>query len=322
MHKKGNIMKTLRGQKKLAACILGISFIMFFVCHQTAFAGRSGAGGGDIAEFSVGKWAAGTAIGAMSSIGGQYASGLISGTSDNFSFGNAFSNWGDNFTSNMASNQIGRAVGAMGQYYEWGPTATIITSSVARGAIMTGIDSDSFTGVGIGAIKGAASGAVMASMANKNGEVSPAAGFLGGMAGDLAGGFVGGGFSAEGGLSNMTHNIAAGALSMGIGYATQGIENRQDRYIAEQAATGLYPILGATMSTVAYGKEDKNGVDNLDRAFGVDAETRRNLDLYFNGRAYMGPNYLNTQPTSSYGQSQPVQNFQQQPWNTGVINTK
>jgi hypothetical protein len=282
-------MKNENRQETLAKIVVGAMIFCFFV-PSVSFAGRSGAGGGDMGSFDVGKWVVGTAVGAASSIGGQYVSSAISGS--NFSFDNAAMNWGNNFVGNFASGQMGRAVGAAGNYYGWDPKATIMVSSVVRGSVMTGTGPDAnFASFGVGAVKGLASGAVMAGMANEKGEVSPVAGFLGGMAGDLAGGATAGG-SLAGGMSEMVHGIPTGLVGMGVGYATQGIEDRQDRYIAEQSANGLYAIVGTASDPVL-------GTKATDFAFGVDPETRASIDKHLNGGSRVGPNPL-TSTSSNY----------------------
>jgi len=268
-------MRTLRKQNKVLFSFLSTLVAVCFLAQGTAFAaGRSGAGGGKMASFNVGKWAIGTAVGVASSIGGSYASSAISGKP--FSFDAAFDKWGDNFVSNLANNQMSRAVGSMGAYYGWNPKATILVGSVLKSTVMTGIDADSMSAAGIGAIKGFASGAVMAAMANKKGQVSPVAGFLGGMAGNMVGGLAATGGDMDAAMSNMVKSIPGGLISMGIGYATQKMK-REDAYIVEQASLGLYEIADAGMAPA---------FKDMDKALKISESSLQALAKYGQGGGY------------------------------------
>jgi len=264
-------MINFRKQKKTIAAFLSLAVAFLFVAPGTAFAGRSSAGGGKVASFNVGKWAVGTAIGVASSIGGSYASSMISNKP--FSFDAAFDKWGDNFVGNVANGQMGRAIGSMGMYYGWNPKATILVSSVVRSSVMQGIDADSFAAAGMGAVRGLASGAVMAAMANKKGEVPPYAGFLGGMAGNLVGGMAATGGDMNAAFSNMVKSIPSGLISMGIGYATKKMQ-KEDSYIVEQASLGLYEIAGAGFDPAFKG---------MDKALGVSQQSLENIAKYTGG---------------------------------------
>lgn len=153
---------------------VGLSFVFIFshiLLPKEALAGRSKAGGGDLAEFDFSKLAisAGISLGSMA-IGGaitrglQSAYGQVGGIADQSmnlwdiaaaidaetvlkvptpgilaSMGDSLaksfnvSNFVTGYSTFVATSQVGRAVGMMGNYYGWSPSSTFIVSNVASG---------------------------------------------------------------------------------------------------------------------------------------------------------------------------------------------
>lgn len=217
---------------------VGLSFVFIFSCvfPQEALASRSDAGGGDLAEFDVGKWALGTAISVVSlGIGSAVSSGINTmweaGSASAFSTGftesisswSSLSTWADKYAVFAATSQVSNAVGRMGRYYDWDPGLTLFVSSVGSGivggafnpsSVGTGIVSDGLkfgqfsvpvtgiiNGMALGAINGAVEGGILMSLADEKGKLPPWAGPVAGLAGNFATGAIVGGFSQSGGFS-------------------------------------------------------------------------------------------------------------------------
>lgn len=135
---------------KIISLGLCFAFILSTIFPQGAFAARSNAGGGELAEFDFGNLAlsAGMSLGSMA-IGSAINSGMLSGWS-NFTQGTSFnilSVIGDSlwksfnyssmvagYTNFVATSQVSRAIGMMGRYYEWDPGVTLVTSLAFTGA--------------------------------------------------------------------------------------------------------------------------------------------------------------------------------------------
>lgn len=163
---------------RLISVIMAFFFMTSFVFPKMAMAYRSNDGGGDLVEFDFGKWAAGTAIGMVSSaLGSALISGLGSAFSSNpnatflgsftdslglngfmenstsglpdsvirdmgitkFSQPTWFNSWGTNLVNSAAVGQVQSAIGAMGSYYGWDPRSTIFISSIAGGVVGGGL---------------------------------------------------------------------------------------------------------------------------------------------------------------------------------------
>lgn len=126
---------------KIISLLLSLALVFSPYC---ALAERSNAGGGDTAEFdfgdvaismgiNLGAMAVGSALGAGLSDAGGGISGALgamgSSLASTFSTGLM-----TNIGTISAVSQVGRAVGAMGQYYDWEPSNTFLASSIASGA--------------------------------------------------------------------------------------------------------------------------------------------------------------------------------------------
>ncbi len=284
--------------RKIFCIFLCASFIFSF-CVPNSFARDSG--GGKLAKFDVGKWAAGQAIGlgsfAVGSVIGSGISGAFS-TAPNASFASGISSgisnlgnvsqWAANYSVMAGASQVARAVNTAGRYYGWDPSVTIIASSVASGAAAGGINPSSYGvtgplyGASMGAFEGAVSGGVEAALA-KDGKVEPWMGLVGGLAGGMATGFVYGTFSQgdtrmytdESGrsfIANTQHfslgnkpdfgrglstavqgaitSLPSRAIRMGVDYLAQNSSDYQDRAMIQNAFSGIYPIVGATVQGI------------------------------------------------------------------------
>jgi hypothetical protein len=234
--------------KFLSVCML-FFFALSFVFPKESLAYRSRDGGGDIVEFDFGKWAAGAAIGMVSStLGSAISSGLTGslGLTTGGGFMESLSNlqgvdsWATNFVNSTAVGQVQNAVGMMGSYYGWDPRSTIFISSIAGGVVGGGLSPGHFgssfgsglgvaqslngsisalEGMGIGLIEGSVEGAILMSAADKKGHIEPLTGTLANLAGSLVtGGLVGGLSSADGfsfgNIGNFDFsNAAQGALN-------------------------------------------------------------------------------------------------------------
>ncbi|MDD4907908.1 MAG: hypothetical protein PHJ00_02495 [Candidatus Omnitrophica bacterium] len=165
--------------KGVTSRIIAVSLIFFFMTSfafpKESLAYRSRDGGGEIAEFDFGKWAAGTAIGLVSSgIGSALASGITSGIGsalgnasggtgypsfmdsvvDSLSSLKGVDSWATNFVNSTAVGQTQNAIGMMGNYYGWDPGSTILLSSIAGGVVGGGLAPGHFgsslgSGVGV-----------------------------------------------------------------------------------------------------------------------------------------------------------------------------
>ncbi|MFH0763276.1 MAG: hypothetical protein V1925_05255 [Candidatus Omnitrophota bacterium] len=189
-------------------CFIALVLTFVFAFQPLAFAsGRSSAGGGELAEFDVGKWALGTAIGIGSSCIGSAISDNIRGINPpGGSFANAFSNWQSNYSISLATGQVNRAFGAAGQYYGWNPKSTIFISSIATGIVGGGLNPGSFgnavtstgRGMALGAINGTIEGAILAGAMNKEGQIPAWAGPAANLVSGYATSFIAGGLTSQG----------------------------------------------------------------------------------------------------------------------------
>jgi len=217
---KGGNLVSLKS-KKLFSCFIIFFLIFTFSLQPVSFARHSG--GGKMAKFNVGKWAAGTAIGLGSfAIGSAVSAGITSGTqgfSNSLTNLSSLSTWANNYNTMVALTQVGRAVGTMGQHYGWDPKATLFASSLVQGIAGGGINpagygvSGTLNGMAIGGINGTVSGGVSAALANSKGELAPWAGMISGLAGGFASGFVISGFSVGDGMT-MRQNSISGQLNI------------------------------------------------------------------------------------------------------------
>lgn len=224
--------------KKIFILSLVFTMLTASLCPSDAFAGRSWAGGGELAKFDFGKWAIGTGIGVASfTLGSAIGAGFENiGNVDpsNYGFFGGFKNnifnlgnWAANFNIYAATKQMNRAIGAIGMYCGWDPKATLFIGSVLTSMAAGGLNSGftmgkthiemglglkeigPYTGLTVpqgmlsGAIQGSVEGGIIAAAANKNGEVEPWVGALAGLAGSFAGG------TYEGSIGN--------GLSQGLG---------------------------------------------------------------------------------------------------------
>ena len=282
MEAKNNAKKLGISRKSLPIKITALLLAFTFVFQQASFAGgRSSAGGGEIAEFDVGRWAVGTAIGLGSFTLGSAVAGGMNAAAQGGTFAQGFSsvstgltltNFANNYNIVGALGQVNRAVGLAGQYYGWDPRATIFISSVATGAIGGGLNPGQFgsavsgtlNGVALGTINGAVEGGILAATANSDGEIPLWAGPVAGLAGGFATGTLAGGFTPQNGSFSFGNNFSLGtgmrsaamstvaslpstALGIGMNYATAGMD-RWDAYMVRQAASGLYPMAGAVLN--------------------------------------------------------------------------
>ncbi|MDD5560978.1 MAG: hypothetical protein PHT50_02465 [Candidatus Omnitrophica bacterium] len=252
MYNSGN--KKGKAFKVFAVCVI-FSFALSFVFPRDSLAYRSRDGGGDLVEFDFGKWAAGTAIGLVSSaIGGAIAQGIGGALSPNSTFGTGFMNsisslstinsWGTNFINSTAVGQVQNAIGVAGSYYGWDPRSTLLISSIAGGVVGGGLSPghygssfgsglgvaqtlngsiagtiSAFEGMGIGLLEGSVEGAILMSGADKEGNVDPLTRSLANLTGSLVtGGLVGGLSSSSDGFS--FSNIGSFDLSR----VTQGLQ--------------------------------------------------------------------------------------------------
>lgn len=134
-----------------------------FIFPPEALAARRRAGGGELAKFDFGNYAAGVGIGiGAMAVGGVINAGLTSAIGNSIqavggtvpasmqtatkagilgamgnSFVNSFTTTGliTNMSTFFAVSQTGRAVGAMGNYYGWKPSTTFLVSSAASGFV-------------------------------------------------------------------------------------------------------------------------------------------------------------------------------------------
>ncbi len=217
---------------RILSATLIFSFAISFILPKNVLAGRSNAGGGEIAEFDAGKWVLGNAVGiASSAVGGAFASwitGAFSTTEGVTALGNLteslsklseLGSWVNNFAVNTAVGQVQYATGMLGQYSGWDPGSTILVSSILGGVTAGGLSPGHFgssigsmasggavtqtlgasigalEGMGIGLIEGSLEGAILMSAADKKGRIEPWAGALAGLAGNLVTGSLVGGLS-------------------------------------------------------------------------------------------------------------------------------
>ena len=277
MENQNLIMKTGFVPKRKRGVFLFIVLVLIFslMFQPCAFAlGRSNAGGGKLASFSVGKWAAGTAIGLASfTLGSALASSMTGGTG--FSTLGSMTTWTNNYSVMIAVEQSGRAMSLAGQYYGWDPKATIFASSIVSSMVGGGLNpgqfgvTGAFNGMAMGGIYGSIDGAALAGLADDKGQVPAWAGPVAGLAAGFGTGFVSGGFTNSSdqfsfgndfdsnngfgvGVFNTVSGLPGAGISAGLGYASQG-KDRQDSYIINQAGSGLYPVAGAYGSQVGSG---------------------------------------------------------------------
>jgi hypothetical protein len=141
-------------KKKLAGGILATFLALSLCFSQVAWAGRSAAGGGDMAEFDFGKWAAAQAIGfASSMIGSAFSSAMSPGPLDNPMFSSTLSAMGvtnpdlflgsgfyGSFLSWAVNSNIDFAIGQLNSVFAnsgLDPKISILASSVF-GSILSG----------------------------------------------------------------------------------------------------------------------------------------------------------------------------------------
>jgi len=154
--------KIFRASNLCIVLLIALSFIL----PPEAFAARRRAGGGELAHFDFGNYAAGIGIGVGAmAVGGVINAGLSSALGNVTSVGKgvltgsaipsittqssniltamgnslsySFTTTGliTNMSTFMAVSQVGRAVGAAGSYYGWKPSTTFLVSSFASGAV-------------------------------------------------------------------------------------------------------------------------------------------------------------------------------------------
>jgi len=239
-------MKRTRNYKIIAAglaCVFALSFSM----PAGALAYRSDSGGGDTQEFSIGKFALGTAIGMASSFAGSALSsgsglGSLVGNTSSFSMGSAFTSWGTGYASSLGTGQLQRAMYAMGNYYGWSGQSKMLAGTMASSigsGLISSAGSGSLTGLGSGVAEGLVKGGILMLGSNTKGEYDPWVGFAAGLAGDVAGGAVTGG-SITG---NLLQSIPSNLISVAQSSATEG-KDMMDRYIINQAFTGAHAAAG------------------------------------------------------------------------------
>lgn len=162
MYSKMRERKIFRISNFCIAFLIAFSFIL----PPEAFAARRRAGGGELAHFDFGNYAAGIGIGVGAmAVGGVINAGLSSALGNVTSVGKgvltgsaipsitqqssniltamgnslsySFTTTGliTNMSTFMAVSQVGRAVGAMGSYYGWKPSTTFLASSFASGLV-------------------------------------------------------------------------------------------------------------------------------------------------------------------------------------------
>ncbi|MHB8154803.1 MAG: hypothetical protein ACYDFR_01975 [Candidatus Omnitrophota bacterium] len=246
-------LSKLKGQTFRFIPVSLIFFIMIsFAFPKDSLAYRSRDGGGDIVEFDFGKWAAGAAIGMVSSaVGSAIASGLgnilSSGTGFTDGFTGSFSSlsgidsWGTNLVNSTAVGQVQNAVGMTGSYYGWDPRSTLLISSIAGGVVGGGLNPGHFgsgvaqtvngsigvlNGMGIGLIEGSVEGAILMSAADKKGRVDPLTGALANLAGSLVTGSLSGGLTGPTGefsFANIGDFNFSGAAQRGLTTALRSI---------------------------------------------------------------------------------------------------
>lgn len=275
-------MAGFRRKNNITVRIIALAMIFVFCFQQGAFAARSSAGGGKISKFNAGSWALGTAVGMGSmAIGGAIASGINNiGSVGGFGagFGNSLgslsslSTWATNFNTGVALGQVSRAVGTMGQYYDWGKS-TVAINAIVGGMAAGGINPGSFGasstlgGIGMGAVQGLIEAPILYSLADSKGNVEPWGYAVAGLAGGLGTSFVsgglkgGGGFNIDSGFSNMSKSFApqlvSSALNMGSSYIVQSA-SPEDRYLISQALSGA-----KFMVTQSLFPTQKNGYSRL-----------------------------------------------------------
>ena len=124
---------------KITGIFLICAFVFSFVLPKEAFATRSNAGGGDTTTWSWEDFAltvcfslAGTVIGgAISSyLGGSGGSTFYTELAKNIDYNHL----ANGYTTYVASSQVGGAVNAAGNYYNWDRNATYIASLAAAAA--------------------------------------------------------------------------------------------------------------------------------------------------------------------------------------------
>ncbi len=242
-------------------------FLIFCLFLQpVAFAARSSAGGGKEAKFDTGKWMTGTAIGLGSmAVGSSIAGGLgnidktggfSAGFNTSFKSAMGIQSFATNYSILAATNQVGRAVGAMGQYYGWNPRSTIFVSSLATGMASGGINPTQFgnsvvdsnllspsigNGVALGAISGATEGAILSGLADKKGNLPIWAGPAAGLVGNFATGYVVNGFSTQkqtvGIVSSPAYDNYVKSGNYSLGPVSESAFNERTRYIADITGT-------------------------------------------------------------------------------------
>lgn len=287
MENQNLIMKTRSISKRKGNILFFVVLFLIFslIFQPCAFAlGRSNAGGGKLASFSVGKWAAGTVIGLASYTIGSYVGNAITPASG-FTSTTPLTNWANNYSTMIAVSQSGRAMSMAGQYYGWDPKATLFASSIVSSMVGGGLNpgqfgvSGAFNGIAMGGVYGIMDGAILAGLANDRGQLPPWAGPVAGLASGFGTGLISGGltnssnefsFGNDYNLSNAfgtaMYNTASSvpntAIGIGLGYATEG-QDRQDAYMINQAGSGLYQVGGAIGQGVGNGTVQGLGYNHI-----------------------------------------------------------
>lgn len=242
-------------KKKLIFGILVIFLCLTFSFKQVAFAsglGRSAAGGGEMAEFNFGQWAAAQGIGIASffigsAIGSAIETGSFAqGFSNTFAMGNealsAGTGFYGTFTTFAVAQNIGLATGQLGSALSnsgMDPRAAIFLSSVLGGAISGGLNPGGVLGIGfnsavdagvytaqgvlsgmaLGAVQGAVSGGILAALADDKGQTPFWAGPVASLAGGFATNLLVGGFSPTVTAGNGETAIATASFSFGNNFS-------------------------------------------------------------------------------------------------------
>jgi hypothetical protein len=236
---------------KIVSIILVWSLLVSFVFVKEALAARKGAGGGELAEFDSGKWILGTAIGAASSTLGSCLASGMAGESMNFS--TSFNNWLTNYSVSTTLSQVNRAVSWYGMDQGWSPKKTLFVSSIVGGVVSGGLNPAQFgkeittlEGMGLGTVEGTIEGAMIASAANKQGQVPASAGPVAGLVSGIVSNSLA---TGELDLGRPISRIPSVCLQIKVNKATENMD-RGDAYILSQAVGGLYPVID-TVSSMA-----------------------------------------------------------------------
>jgi len=195
-----------------------LALLIIFTVHTqvfTHFAFARSPGGGELAEFDTGKFVAGVGIGMVSSyVGGAISDGIgasvgggnfLTGTDGVGGFYGTMSNignvgsWASSYNSMAALSQLGSGINMLGRSKGWDPSKTVLVSSVAQGVTGGFLNPSSTLGAGaasnatikamtVGAISGAAEGAILANNVGSDGTIKPWVSATAGLTGSFVGG--------------------------------------------------------------------------------------------------------------------------------------